>query len=48
MICLDGMAGLSSAVLRMEGAQDALKEYPDVKIIASEYANWDYATAKPL
>ena len=48
VICLDGMAGLSSAVLRMEGAQDALKEYPDVKIIASEYANWDYATAKPI
>jgi ribose transport system substrate-binding protein len=48
VICLDGMPGLSSAVLRMEGAKDALKEFPNVKIIASEYANWDYATAKPI
>lgn len=48
VICLDGMAGLSSAVLRMEGAQDAFAEYPNVKVIASEYANWDYATAKPI
>lgn len=48
VICLDGMAGLSSAVLRMEGAMDAFAEYPDVQVIASEYANWDYATAKPI
>lgn len=48
VICLDGMAGLSSQVLRMEGAQAAFAEYPDVKIIADEYANWDYATAKPI
>lgn len=48
VICLDGMPGLSSAVLRMEGANDALKEFPNVKIIASEYADWDYATAKPI
>lgn len=48
VICLDGMAGLSSAVLRMQGAQDAFAEYPNVKVIASEYANWDYATAKPI
>lgn len=48
VICLDGMAGLSSAVLRMEGANAAFAEYPNVKVIASEYANWDYATAKPV
>lgn len=48
VICLDGMAGLSSQVLRMEGAQAAFAEYPDVKILADEYANWDYATAKPI
>lgn len=48
IICLDGMAGLSSQVLRMEGAQAAFAEYPDVKILADEYANWDYATAKPI
>ena len=48
MICLDGMAGLSSAVLRMDGAKAAFAEYPNVKVIASEYANWDYATAKPI
>ncbi len=48
VICLDGMAGLSSAVLRMEGAKAALAEYPNVKIIASEYGDWDYATTKPI
>lgn len=48
IICLDGMAGLSSAVLRMEGAQAAFSEYPGIKVLASEYANWDYATAKPV
>ena len=48
VICLDGMPGLSSAVLRMEGAMAALEEYPNVKIIASEYGSWDYATTKPI
>ena len=48
IVCLDGMPGLSSAVLRMEGAMDAFSEYPGIKVIASEYANWDYATAKPI
>lgn len=48
IICLDGMAGLSSAVLRMEGAQAAFSEYPGIQVLASEYANWDYATAKPV
>ena len=48
IICLDGMAGLSSQVLRMEGAQAAFAEYPGIKVLADEYANWDYATAKPI
>lgn len=48
IVCLDGMAGLSSAVLRMEGAMDAFAEYPGINVIASEYADWDYATAKPV
>ena len=48
IVCLDGMAGLSSAVLRMQGAQDAFAEYPGINVIASEYADWDYATAKPV
>ena len=48
IVCLDGMAGLSSAVLRMEGANAAFSEYPGIKVLASEYANWDYATAKPV
>ena len=48
IICLDGMAGLSSQVLRMEGAMDAFAEYPGIKILADEYADWDYATAKPI
>lgn len=36
VICPDGMACLSGAALRMEGAQAAVKEYTAVKIIASE------------
>ena len=48
IVCLDGMAGLSSAVLRMQGAQDAFAEDPGINVIASEYADWDYATAKPV
>lgn len=48
IICLDGMPGLSSAVLRMDGVRAALEEYPDVHIIAQEYGSWDYATTKPI
>ncbi len=48
IVCLDGMAGLAPAVLRMQGAMDAFNEYPGIKVLASEYANWDYATAKPV
>jgi len=32
----------------MEGAMDAFNEYPDITILADEYADWDYATAKPI
>ena len=30
------------------GCQDAFAEYPGINVIASEYADWDYATAKPV
>ena len=39
IVCLDGMAGLSSAVLRMQGARMPLPEYPGINVIASEYAD---------
>ncbi len=46
VIILDGMAGLSVAVNRRQGAMDVFDQYPDIKVIAEVNADWDYAKGK--
>jgi len=44
-IMLTGTAGASSAVELEQGARDALKNYPDIKVVATQTAKYDRATA---
>lgn len=37
---LQGMLGNTAAIDRYEGLQQALKEYPDIKVVADDTANW--------
>ncbi len=46
IIILDGMAGISVAELRLKGAMSVFDQYPDIKIVGHEYADWDYAKGK--
>ena len=46
VIILDGMAGISVAVNRRQGAMDVFEKYPEITVIAEVNANWDYSTGK--
>jgi ABC-type sugar transport system substrate-binding protein/ABC-type branched-subunit amino acid transport system substrate-binding protein len=46
VIFFNGIAGVDSTETWRKAAMDALKNYPDIKIIAEEYAQWNIATAK--
>lgn len=46
VIILDGMAGLTVAVNRRQGAMDVFAKYPDIKVIAEVNADWDYSKGK--
>lgn len=46
IIILNGMAGLTVAVNRRAGVQEVLDQYPDIKVLGEEYADWDYAKGK--
>lgn len=46
IICLNGISGLSTSELRWQGAQEVFANYPDIKVLASPDAKWDYAEAK--
>lgn len=46
VIALRGIAGTPVDGYEWEGAQEVLAKYPDIKIICTEYANWDYGAAK--
>jgi ribose transport system substrate-binding protein len=46
IIMLDGIAGISVSDDRTRGGMDVFKQYPDIKIVAEDFTNWDYATAK--
>lgn len=46
VIILDGMAGISVAVNRRQGAMDVFGKYPEISVIAEVNANWDYSTGK--
>jgi ABC-type sugar transport system substrate-binding protein len=46
VIFFNGIAGVDSTETWRAAAMDALKKYPDIKVIAEEYAQWNIATAK--
>lgn len=48
IVLLNGISGFSSNTLRYEGAQSVFEKYPDIKVLAAEDANWDYAAAKTV
>ena len=46
VVLFHGIPGVDAAETWKKAAEDALKEYPDIKIVGSEYANWSVATGK--
>jgi branched-chain amino acid transport system substrate-binding protein len=46
VIFFNGIAGVDSTETWRAAALEALSKYPDVKVIAEEYAQWNIATAK--
>ncbi|MEF2071204.1 ABC transporter substrate-binding protein [Consotaella aegiceratis] len=46
IIALNGIAGISASDDRWAGAQAVFEEYPDIEIVSSVDAGWDYAKAK--
>ncbi len=46
IVIFNGIAGVDSTETWRRGALDALAKYPDIKVIAEEYAQWNVATAK--
>lgn len=45
---LNGIAGIAVDSQRWQGAQSVFGQYPDIHVVASQYANWDEATAKTV
>lgn len=46
VIALRGIAGTPVDALEWEGATEVLNANPNIKVICSEYASWDYGAAK--
>jgi len=46
VIALRGIAGLAAEADEWAGVEEALKSYPDINIICTEYADWAYDKAK--
>jgi ABC-type sugar transport system substrate-binding protein len=46
IVIFNGIAGVDSTETWQAAALEALKNYPDIKIVATEYAQWNIATAK--
>lgn len=46
LVVLDGIAGMGVAVARWEGAKSVFDKYPDIKVVAHEYASWSYDQGK--
>jgi ribose transport system substrate-binding protein len=46
VIALRGIAGLAAEADEWAGVQEALKNYPDIKLVCTEYADWAYDKAK--
>lgn len=48
IICLSGLAGSDVADDRWQGALSVFKQYPEIQILAHEYADWSYPKAKAV
>ena len=46
IVVFNGIAGVDSTETWVKAAKDAWSNYPDIKIVAEEYAQWNIATAK--
>ena len=46
IVVLNGIAGTATDSLRWGGAEEVFKQYPDIEILGSANASWDYAQAK--
>lgn len=46
VVMFSGIAGVDAAETWKQAALDAFKNYPDIKVVGSEYAQWSVATSK--
>jgi ABC-type sugar transport system substrate-binding protein/ABC-type branched-subunit amino acid transport system substrate-binding protein len=46
LVVFNGIAGVDSTETWQKAALQAISKYPDIKIVATEYAQWNIATAK--
>ena len=46
VVMFSGIAGVDAAETWKKAAEDAFKNYPNIKVVASEYAQWSVATSK--
>ena len=46
IVALNGIAGSSVDEMRRRGAMSVFTNYPNIKVLGSSYAGWDYAEAK--
>ena len=46
IVVLNGIAGPATDSLRWGGAEEVFKQYPDIEILGSANASWDYAQGK--
>jgi ribose transport system substrate-binding protein len=46
VVMFSGIAGVDAAETWKQAAMDAFKNYPDLKVVGSEYAQWSVATSK--
>lgn len=46
IVVLNGIAGTATDSLRWGGAEEVFKQYPDIEVLGSANASWDYAQGK--
>lgn len=46
IVVLNGIAGTATDSLRWGGAEEVFKEYPEIEVLGSANASWDYAQGK--
>jgi ABC-type sugar transport system substrate-binding protein/ABC-type branched-subunit amino acid transport system substrate-binding protein len=46
LVIFNGIAGVDSTETWQKAALEAISKYPDIKVVATEYAQWNIATAK--